>query len=100
MEHDLHIPACLHTPPHPLHPPSYEKPLRIDVAGPLSAIEKLLPNVSWNINLRDLRELQPAAIELARKVYQILYAQVPQSEDDLVVRHEDLAPKNPDMPPK
>lgn len=100
QEYELHIPACLDSPPHPLHPPLYEKPLRIYVYGPLSAIEKLLPNVPWTIDYYNQRDLQPSAIELARIIYRVFYGLEPQLENDIVLRDEQLGWFNPNMPPE
>jgi len=44
----LYIPPCVHSPPHPLHPPPADKPLRIRIQGPLETIIKLLPDIAWH----------------------------------------------------
>jgi hypothetical protein len=46
----LHIPpSCRVNPPHRFHFPSAEQPLRIQIEGPLLALQKLLPGVSWHV---------------------------------------------------
>lgn len=91
----LSIPASVRLPP-----PS--KPLRIHILSPLSAIEKLIPNVPWHINIRDQREIQPAATSVAWLVSNALYGPIGDAErsDWVVVRAELLGWKNPFMPPE
>jgi hypothetical protein len=100
MSLELHIPPCLNTPPHPRHTPPHEKPLRINVSGPLSSVEKLLPNIPWKVDTFHQQDFQPAAVELARLTYRTLYGREPQSEidGDLVVRDELLGWVNPERP--
>jgi hypothetical protein len=45
----LYIPPCVRSPSHALHLPSSEQPLRIHIEGPLLALQKLLPEVSWHL---------------------------------------------------
>ncbi|CAG9953757.1 unnamed protein product [Clonostachys rosea f. rosea IK726] len=51
MALELYIPPCLHVPVHPKHPPSVEKPLRIQIEGPLISIQKLVPEAQWHIDI-------------------------------------------------
>lgn len=43
------LPSCLAKPPHRFHFPSEAQPLRIQIEGPLIALQKLLPEVSWHV---------------------------------------------------
>lgn len=88
----LYIPPCIHTPADQHHLPPHEKPLRIQIEGPLSAIQRLLPDVSWNLGFPGRKFPQPAGPELARLAYQTIYGQdySPQDPNDLVVRDEYL----------
>ncbi|KAL7934057.1 hypothetical protein V8C35DRAFT_327498 [Trichoderma chlorosporum] len=87
----LHIPTCILPTPHPHHPPPLEKPLRIQIEGPLVSVQKLLPDVPWQIDDRDPdRRLQPAAQELAKLAYEAIYGCHPRAENDLIVRDEYL----------
>ncbi len=90
MALELYIHPCIYNPPHRLHPPLPEKPLRIQIQGPLESIKKLLPNVSWHTIVSFP---QPGALKLARLTYQKLYKQEGLEGDDvtLVVRDEYLA---------
>ncbi|KAK3294856.1 uncharacterized protein B0H64DRAFT_401747 [Chaetomium fimeti] len=92
MNFELHIPACICVPAHPLHPPPLEKPLRIQIEGPIVAIQKLLPCISWHTDALSLEFPQPAGPELAKLAYQVIYGRHPRPEcaDDLVVRDEYL----------
>ncbi|KAF2460789.1 hypothetical protein BDY21DRAFT_279573 [Lineolata rhizophorae] len=66
----LYIHPCIHKPPHHLHPPQADKPLRIRIQGPLESIQKLLPNVSWD---KIVSFPQPGGLELASITHQALY---------------------------
>ncbi|KAH8719437.1 hypothetical protein GQ44DRAFT_687709 [Phaeosphaeriaceae sp. PMI808] len=70
MAPQLHIPPCVNSPFHPLHPPPRDKPLRIRIQGPLETIQKLLPNTSWH-PIRNFPQL--GGQELARLTYEKLY---------------------------
>jgi hypothetical protein len=48
MALELYIHPCIHSPPHHLHPPQPDAPLRIRIQGPLETIQKLLPEISWH----------------------------------------------------
>uniref|UniRef100_A0A8H7NBJ9 Uncharacterized protein n=1 Tax=Bionectria ochroleuca TaxID=29856 RepID=A0A8H7NBJ9_BIOOC len=60
MALELYIPPCLHVPVHPKHPPSVEKPLRIQIEGPLISIQKLVPEAQWHIDIFNEVFPQPA----------------------------------------
>lgn len=92
MGYELYIPPCIHDPAHPLHPPPLEKPLRISIEGPLPAIEKLLPSITWHTDLRNVVFPQPAAHELAKMTYRAIYGQDvrPEVPGDMIVRDEYL----------
>jgi hypothetical protein len=90
----LHIPPCIHSPAAAHHPPPDEKPLRIQIEGPLTAVKKLLPEVPWRTDMMagPLVFPQPAGPELAGLAYQSVYGRNPHPEvaGDLVVRDEYL----------
>jgi hypothetical protein len=92
MAFELHIPPCINIPAHPLHPPPLEKPLRIQIDGPVVDIQKLLPEVSWHTNPLSLVFPQPAGPEIARLAYQKIYGRDvrPAVANDMVVRDEYL----------
>lgn len=89
---ELYIPPCVSNPAHPLHPPPLEKPLRIQIEGPLVAVQKLLPSISWHTDPLALVFPQPGGHELAKLAYRVLYGQDARHEvtDDMVVRDEYL----------
>lgn len=90
MGYELHIPPCVSDPAHPLHPPPLEKPLRIQIEGPVVAIQKLLPSIPWPTSSLYLVFPQPAGHELARLAYQAVYGRDvrPEVANDAVVRDE------------
>lgn len=90
MALDLYVPSCVQTPPHHLHPPPADKPLRIRIQGPLETIQKLLPQVQWH---PIVSFPQPGGLQLARITHQVLYGPVgePVSDDSMAVRDEYLA---------
>ncbi|KAI1420273.1 hypothetical protein F5Y12DRAFT_773821 [Xylaria sp. FL1777] len=92
MAHKLHIPPCIHTPAHPLHLPPLERPLRIQIEGPLTAIQRLVPDASWDVDVLSPKFPMPAAKAFAQLTYRALYGIDPRSEidRDLVVRDEYL----------
>ncbi|OTB01979.1 hypothetical protein M426DRAFT_265280 [Hypoxylon sp. CI-4A] len=73
MALELHIPRCIHSTPHFLHPPPLEKPLRIQIEGPSISMERLFPGIEWRTNPLSLKFPQLAGPELARITYQKLY---------------------------
>jgi hypothetical protein len=98
MAHELYFPPCVLDPPHPLHPPPFDKPIRICAGGPLSAIEKLLPDLTWNLQLNSKIEFQQCALLLATFVYRTIYGREPVTEDGLRVRCETIGYLNPAFP--
>ncbi|KAK1948817.1 hypothetical protein LY78DRAFT_595120 [Colletotrichum sublineola] len=95
MALELYIPPCILDPPYDLHPPPPERPLRIQIEGPLVSIEKLFPAVQWKIPLSNTSEyFQPAGPMLAALTYKHLYGR--EADDradasgDLVIRDEYL----------
>lgn len=91
----LYIPACLTNPAHRFHPPSLEKPLRIQIEGPLLALQKLLPEVSWQIPLSGVYRADatfPLAggPELAALAFRTVYHRDGRADvdGDMVVRDE------------
>lgn len=88
----LYIPPCIHTPTGEYHLPSPDQPLRVQIEGPLIAIQRLLPQVPWHLDLRDRTFPQPAGPELARLTYQAIYGRdiSPEVPGDLVVQDEYL----------
>ncbi|KID62955.1 uncharacterized protein G6M90_00g079560 [Metarhizium brunneum] len=90
MALELHIPPCIRTPTHPRHPPQFASPLRIQIEGPLMSVQKLFPEVPWN--LEDLDFPQPAGPMLARLAYQVIYGRQDRADvtNDLIMRDEYL----------
>lgn len=87
----LHIPPCIHKPSARFHPPPPDQPLRIQIEGPLTSIQKLIPHITWDLNFASRPPLQPAAPELARLTYQTVYGRdASEVPGDLVVRDEYL----------
>lgn len=87
---ELYIHPCIHNPPHRLHPPPSNQPLRIQIQGPLESIQKLVPNISWH----PIASFpQPGGVQLANLTHGKLYGQGdPEGPNDaLVVRDEYLA---------
>ncbi|GAB1215659.1 hypothetical protein ATERTT37_004851 [Aspergillus terreus] len=93
----LYIPLCMHTPPGKHHFPPLDKPLRIQIEGPLVAIQRLLPDISWRLDLPDQTFPQPAGPELARLAYQKIYGRdvCLEVSGDLLVRDEYLGSDDP-----
>ncbi|KZM27858.1 hypothetical protein ST47_g996 [Ascochyta rabiei] len=86
----LHIPPCVTTPPHRFHLPLREQPLRIHAEGPLLALQKLLPEVSWHLTTHSPEFLMCGGPKLAELVYQKIYGRKarPDVAGDMVVRDE------------
>ncbi|QPH15934.1 hypothetical protein C2857_000470 [Epichloe festucae Fl1] len=93
MVHSLHIPPCLRTPTHHHHPPPVDKSLRIQIEGPLVSVQKLLPNVSWHVDVCKPIFPQPAGPKLAELTYRAIYGHnaLPDIGSRLVVRDEYLS---------
>lgn len=88
----LYIPPCIHTPADQHHLPPPSQPLRIQIEGPLIAIQRLLPHTPWHLGFQDRTFPQLAGPELARLTYQTIYGRdvYPEIQDDLVVKDEYL----------
>lgn len=84
----LYIPLCIHTPADRHHLPPSDQPLRIQIEGPLIAIQRLLPDIPWRLGFPDRTFPQLAGPELARLTYQTIYGRdiCPEVLDDLVVQ--------------
>ncbi|KAJ5718512.1 hypothetical protein N7488_004158 [Penicillium malachiteum] len=83
----LHIPSCRLDPPHRFHFPSPEQPLRIQIEGPLLALQRLLPGVSWHV---PHSFPLPGGPKLAELAFRALYHRniQPNITGDMVVRDE------------
>ncbi|KAL7915143.1 hypothetical protein GGI35DRAFT_488942 [Trichoderma velutinum] len=92
MALQLHIPTCIRSPTHALHPPPPDKPLRIQIEGPLVSIQKLLPNEPWHLSESPPPFPQPAGPSLAKLAYRAIYGfdARPGIDNDIVVRDEYL----------
>ncbi|KAI0875282.1 hypothetical protein GGS24DRAFT_456167 [Hypoxylon argillaceum] len=92
MALELYIPPCIRNPINPHHPPPPNKPLRIQIEGPLVAVERLFPNIQWHVKDVQPEFPQPAGPKLAELTYSLLYGRdaSPDIQGDLVVRHEYL----------
>lgn len=92
MALDLHIPKCIHSPAHALHPPPPDKPLRIQVEGPLVSIQKFLPHEPWYVDEIPTSFPQPAGPSLAKLALQAIYGGDVSTElaDGIVLRDEYL----------
>ncbi|KAH6718727.1 hypothetical protein BKA61DRAFT_731297 [Leptodontidium sp. MPI-SDFR-AT-0119] len=86
----LYIPPCLSNPPHHLHPPSLSQPLRIQIEGPLLALQKLLPEVSWHIPHHFPDFPLAGGLKLAELAFRAIYHRDvrPDANGDMVVRDE------------
>ncbi|KID81773.1 hypothetical protein MGU_10908 [Metarhizium guizhouense ARSEF 977] len=90
MALELHIPTCIRTPTHRFHPPQFASPLRIQIEGPLTSVQKLFPGVPWNLEDPDFP--QSVGPMLARLAYQVIYGRQDRADvaNDLIVRDEYL----------
>lgn len=86
----LYIPPCITKPPHRFHPPPFDQPLRINVEGPLIALQKLLPDVSWHVTTHSPKFPMPGGPKLAELVFQKIYGREVQQDvaGDMLVRDE------------
>ncbi|KAK5988844.1 hypothetical protein PT974_10340 [Cladobotryum mycophilum] len=64
------------------------KPLRINIEGPLTCVEKLIPGIKWNLDIYSRPFLQPAGPELAKLAFKHVYGR--QAPNDLPVTDEYL----------
>ncbi|KAB8737508.1 hypothetical protein FH972_026467 [Carpinus fangiana] len=87
MALELSIPPCIRDPRHPHHLPPREKPLRIQIEGPLVSVKKLTPEVQWHIDHWNQIFPQEAGPALARLTYERLYGQEP-PPGDITIRDE------------
>lgn len=92
MALELHISPCIRTPARDLHPPPSERPLRIQIEGPLVSIQKLFPAIPWHTDVHPVPYPQPAGPELAALTYKHLYGREARADvfGDIVVRDEYL----------
>ncbi|KAI1746374.1 hypothetical protein F4680DRAFT_19386 [Xylaria scruposa] len=92
MALELYIPPCIRNPIDPHHHPPPDKPLRIQIEGPLVAVERLFPNIQWHVEDLVPEFPQPAGPKLAELTYSLLYGRnaSPDIQGDLVVRDEYL----------
>ncbi|KAF2963418.1 hypothetical protein GQX73_g10145 [Xylaria multiplex] len=92
MALELHIPACIFSPAHPFHLPPLERPLRIQIEGPLTAIQRLVPGVSWHANVMNEVFPMPGGNRLAELTYRALYGADVRSgvPRDMVIRDQYL----------
>lgn len=88
----LYIPPCIHDPAHALHPPPLDRPLRVQIEGPLVSIQKLVPDYSWHLKVGSQVFPQPGGEALAKLTYQALYGTDirPEVVGDITVRDEYL----------
>ena len=86
----LYIPPCVGTPSHPFHPPAAEQPLRIHIEGPLLALQKLLPEVSWHLTNYSPKFPMSGGPKLAELAFQQIYHREVQHDvaGDMVVMDE------------
>ncbi|KAF2457061.1 hypothetical protein BDY21DRAFT_33193 [Lineolata rhizophorae] len=93
MALELYIPPCVDEPPHPNHPPSPERPLRIHIQGPLVSIQKLLPGVQFCYDDWEKPFPQAAGLQLAELAFRTIYGRPADAEmgENLTVCDEDSA---------
>lgn len=87
----LHIPKCIQSPAHCFHPPPLDRPVRIHIEGPLASIQKLLPEVSWHVDVHE-KKFQQTGAKLEELTYQTIYGHDVRLhvENDLAMRDEYL----------
>lgn len=92
MALELYIPPCIHNPAHALHPPPLDRPVRVQIEGPLISIQKLVPKYSWHLTAGSQHFPQPGGEALAKLTYQALYGTDTRQEvfGDMIVRDEYL----------
>lgn len=80
---ELDIPPCISKPAHPLHPPSLDRPLRIEIQGDLC----LLPDVKRPVdNDVSTWPSEEEGREFAAIVYRALYQVCPEATGDIILR--------------
>lgn len=86
----LYIPPCVTSPSHHFHPPPSEQPLRIHIEGPLLALQKLLPEVSWHLTNYSPEFPMPGGPKLAELAFQQIYHRKVRHDvaADMVVKDE------------
>ncbi|TVY14154.1 hypothetical protein LARI1_G007782 [Lachnellula arida] len=86
----LFIPPYCQNSHHRLHLPSLDQPFRIQVEGPLIAIQKLLPKVSWHTPNHSPIFPLPGGPELAKLAFKTIYCREvdPDVPGDMVIRDE------------
>jgi hypothetical protein len=86
----LYIPPCVTKPSHPFHLPPVEQPLRIHIEGPLLALRKLLPGVSWHVANYSPDFPMSGGPKLAELAFQQIYHRKVRHDvaGDMVVRDE------------
>ena len=92
MAFDLFIPKCTHDPAHELHFPSVERPLRVNIEGPLVSIQRLVPDVTWHTETEVPDFPQKGGPALAKLAYETLYGHSldETAESEVVIRDEYL----------
>lgn len=88
----LYIPPCIHDPAHPSHAPPVDRPLRVQIEGPLVSVQKLVPGFSWDLKVGTEEFPQPGGEALAKLAYQVLYGIDARQEvaGDMTIRDEYL----------
>ncbi|KAF2788695.1 hypothetical protein K505DRAFT_254951, partial [Melanomma pulvis-pyrius CBS 109.77] len=88
-------------PPHRFHLPPPEQPLRVHIEGPLLALQKLLPEVSWHLTTHSPEFPMSGGPKLAELAFQKIYGRKVQPDvaGDMVVRDEYMGwiPEAPPM---
>lgn len=92
MALELYIPPCIRNPAHDFHRPPLDRPLRVQIEGPLVSIQKLVPECSWHFTKRSQDFPQPGGEALAKLTYRALYGTGIRQEvsGDMNVRDEYL----------
>ncbi|KAF2418405.1 hypothetical protein EJ08DRAFT_599542 [Tothia fuscella] len=96
----LHIHPCVCIPVHENHPPPSDKPLRIQIQGPLESVQKLVPDATWHTKNFVYKFPQSAGPRLAKITSQALYGQETSQRQEPIVRDEYLAWVMEDRRPK
>lgn len=88
----LYIPPCMHNPAHVFHSPPLDRPLRVQIEGPLVSVQKLVPEYSWKLKVGTTEFPQPGGEALAKLAYRALYGIEIREEivGDMIIRDEYL----------